>query len=61
MNGWLRAVLEPMNPVEFNLNLFYPGPSDLLPIAILCGFCLLATAIWTLTVAKYAASRRGQL
>jgi hypothetical protein len=61
MNGWLRAVLEPMNPVEFNLNLSFPGLSDLLPIAILCGFCILATAIWALAAAKYAASRPGQL
>jgi hypothetical protein len=61
MNGWLRVVLEPMNPVEFNPNLSYPRLSDLLPIAILCGFCLLAAAIWTLTVAKYIGSRRGQL
>jgi len=59
MNEWLRAVLEPMNPVEFNLNLSHPGLSDLLPIAILCGFCLLATAVWTLAAAKYAGSHRG--
>jgi len=61
MNEWLRAVLEPMNPVEFSLNLSFPGMSDLLSIVLLGGSCLLATAIWTLTVAKYAASHRGQL
>jgi len=56
MNGWLRAILEPMNPVEFNLSLSYPGLSDLLPVVILCGFCILATAIWALTVTRYAGS-----
>ena len=61
MSGWLRTVLEPMNPVEFNLNLAYPGMIDLLPMAILCGLCLLATAIWALTVARYGASRHGRL
>ena len=61
MNAWLRAVLGPVNPADFNLSLSWPGLSDLLPIAILCGFCLLATAIWTLTAARYAASHHGRL
>jgi hypothetical protein len=56
MNEWLRAIAEPMIPVEFHLKLSFFEMGCLLPIAIICGLCILAIAAWVLAVARYAAS-----
>jgi hypothetical protein len=55
MNGWLEVISEPVNPIQVNLSL--PGVECFLPVAIICGVCVLATAVWMLVVGKYALSR----
>jgi len=60
MNEWLRAIAEPMTPVELHLSLSSFETGDLLPVAVICGLCILATAAWALAVARYAASHSNR-
>ena len=55
MNEWLKTISEPMAPMGQNLNFSDHAMDYLMPIAIICGLCLLATMIWALTVARYTA------
>jgi hypothetical protein len=54
MNAWLRVIYEPLDPIQVNLS--FPGIECLLPIAIICGICVLATVVWALAVGKYTCS-----
>ncbi len=54
MNGRLKIISEPMNAPEFGLDLAYPGSSDLLPVAIICGVSILLTALWVLATSGHA-------
>ena len=54
MNGWLKIIAEPVTAPEFGLDLAYPGFSDLLPVAIICGVSILLTALWVLALTGYA-------
>lgn len=51
MNEWLRIISEPVNPVQVTLEL--PGIEYFLPIAIICGVCVLATIVWILAVQEH--------
>ena len=55
MNEWLRVIGDPANPMQVNLSL--PGMEYFLPVAIICGICVLATAVWTMATGKYAWSQ----
>jgi hypothetical protein len=55
MNAWLRIIYEPLDPIQINLSLL--GVECLLPVAIICGVCVLATAVWVLAVGKYTWSQ----
>jgi len=59
MNEWLRVISEPVDSIQINLSL--PGMECLLPVALLCGICLLATVIWTLATGKYIWSQGRHL
>ncbi len=55
MNAWLEVISEPVGLTQVHLGL--PGLECLLPIALLCGICILATAIWALAASKYVQSQ----
>ena len=55
MNEWLRVIPEPVDPIQVNLSL--PGIEFFLPVAIICGICVLATAVWIMATGKYAWSQ----
>ena len=54
MNGWLKAISEPVNAPELGWDLAYPGLNDLLPVAIVCGVSIVLTALWVLAMSGYA-------
>jgi hypothetical protein len=54
MNGWLKIISEPVTAPDFGLDLAYPGLSDLLPVAIVCGVSILLTALWILATSGYS-------
>lgn len=57
MNGWLKVVSETVNSVQVTLEL--PGIESLPPVAIICGVCMLLTALWILAIGKYIWSREN--
>lgn len=61
MNAWLKAMSEPMNTVDFRLNLSYPEIGDFLAIVIICGISILLAAIWVLAIGSLARSRGSHL
>jgi hypothetical protein len=51
MNEWLTVISEPVDSMQVNLSV--PSLECLLPIALICGICVLATVIWALATGKY--------
>jgi hypothetical protein len=56
MSEWLKMLSEPAAPTVRNLDFSDQAVACLMPIALICGLCLLATAIWALTVVRYTTS-----
>lgn len=56
MNEWFRAVSEPVDAMPVDLSL--PGVECFLPVAIICGFCVLATVVWMVSVQKHFSQER---
>ncbi len=61
MNAWLKAMPEPMNTVDFRLNLSCPETGDLLAIVIICGISILLTALGVLAIGSLGRSRGSHL
>ena len=58
MNEWLKTISEPAVPVVQNTGLSDLTMGGLMPIAVICGLCLMATVAWALTVARYTAAHK---
>ena len=57
MVGWLMTAPEPISPVQFSLYLPFLDIRYFLPLAVVCGLCTVATAIWAVTIGSHAGSR----
>ena len=53
MTEWLTTISEATSPMELNMNVFGTDLAGFLSVAIICGLCLAATAVWALTVVTY--------
>ena len=58
MMEWLMTISEATSPIELNLNVFDADVGALFSVVLICGLCLVATAIWALTVAMFTRSTR---
>jgi len=60
MSPWLRTTSESMTPAQLDTEFYCEAMQCLLPVAVICGLCLLATVIWVTTIGHYAGSHRNQ-
>ena len=55
MTEWLKVISESVNPVQVDLSL--PAVEFFLPVAVICGVCVLATALWIVAAQRYVWSQ----